>query len=70
MIVRRFQLPLLWLVSSFYTFYFPRISNVRSWYLKIFLAFSLSHFCLTKLEHLLTYTFRFHHYRLWCPVYI
>jgi hypothetical protein len=66
--LRRFQLPLLLLVSLlFFKFHMRCISIVSYLYFRTFSFLSWPHSCLLKSQHLLTHRFLFHSHGLWCP---
>jgi hypothetical protein len=65
--LRRFQLPLLLLVSLlFFKFHMLCISIVSYLYFRTFSASFLTTFLSPKIANLLTSRFRFHSYGLWC----
>ena len=56
--------PIISGITFVFTFHVRCISIVRSLYFRIFSASFLSHFCLLRLQRLLTYMFPFHYHGL------
>ena len=60
--------PIITGITFVFTFHMHCISIVRSSYFRIFSASFQSHFCLLRLQRLLTYMFPFHYHGLQCLV--